>query len=151
MCAVKHLRISIRSNKMKRILSKHKTFDDNEKKKRVRAVRLRTFGILQAGVWSEDKKNHLIRNTERSKIHASHIKIFIDGCNSIQFDYISTYTISLWLYKSPCRSRHVVTCSHQSVSCLSTVEVQGCLFSQMQRVFIVEHCLASRSYLTCQN
>jgi hypothetical protein len=24
-------------------------------------------------------------------------------------------------------------------------------FSQVQRVFIVEHCLASRSYLTCQN
>jgi hypothetical protein len=24
-------------------------------------------------------------------------------------------------------------------------------FSQVQRMFIVEHCLASRSYLTCQN
>jgi hypothetical protein len=29
--------------------------------------------------------------------------------------------------------------------------VQGCLFSQVQRVFIDEHYLASRSYLTCQN
>jgi hypothetical protein len=27
-------------------------------------------------------------------------------------------------------SRHVVTCSRQSVSCLQTVEVQGCLFDK---------------------
>jgi hypothetical protein len=46
-------------------------------------------------------------------------------------------------------SRHVLTCSHQSLSCLSTVEVQGMSFSQVQRVFIVEHYLASRSYFTC--
>jgi hypothetical protein len=31
-------------------------------------------------------------------------------------------------YKSPRRSHHVGTCSCQSISCLSTVEVQGCLF-----------------------
>jgi hypothetical protein len=36
----------------------------------------------------------------------------------------------MWLYKSPRRSRHVVTCSRQSVSCLQTVEVQGCLFNK---------------------
>jgi hypothetical protein len=86
-----------------------------------------------------------------SKSHVIHIKIFIDGCNSIQFDWINKHTMSLWLYKSPRRSRHVVTCSRQSVSCLQTVEVQGCLFSQVQRMFIVEHYLVSRSYLTCQN
>jgi hypothetical protein len=63
-----------------------------------------------------------------SKSHATHIKICIDGCNSIQFDGISKHTISLWLYKSPRRSRHVITCSRQSVNCLQTVEVQGCLF-----------------------
>jgi hypothetical protein len=34
----------------------------------------------------------------------------------------------MWLYKSPCRSCHVVTYLRQFVSCLSTVEVQGCLF-----------------------
>jgi hypothetical protein len=85
-----------------------------------------------------------------SKSHATHIKIFSVGCNSIQFDWINKHTISLWQYKSPRRSRHVVTCSRQSVSCLQTVEVQGCLFSQVQRVFIIEHYLASRSYLTCQ-
>jgi hypothetical protein len=90
-------------------------------------------------------------NTEWSKSQATHIKIFIDGCNSIQLDWVNKHTISLWLYKSPCRSRHVVTCSSQSVSCLSTVEVQGCLLSEVQLVFIVEHYLASRSYLTCQN
>jgi hypothetical protein len=67
-------------------------------------------------------------NTEWCKSHATYIKIFIDGCSSIQFSWINKHTISLWLYKSPHRSRHVVTYSRQSVSCLSTVEVQGCLF-----------------------
>jgi hypothetical protein len=62
------------------------------------------------------------------KSHATHIKIFIDSCNSIQFDWINKHTILPWLYKSPCRSRHVVTCSRQSISCLQTVKVQGCLF-----------------------
>jgi hypothetical protein len=90
------------------------------------------------------------RYIELSKSHATHIKIFIDGCNSVQFDWINKHTISLWLYKSPRRSRHVVTCSCQSVSWLQTVEVQGCL-SQVQPVFIVEHYLESRSCLSCQN
>jgi hypothetical protein len=53
---------------------------------------------------------------------------YIDGCNSIQFDCIKRHTISPWLYKSPHRSRHVVTCSCQSISCLQIVKVQGCLF-----------------------
>jgi hypothetical protein len=55
-----------------------------------------------------------------SNSHTTHIKIF-DGCNSVQFDWINKHTILLWLYKSSWRS-------HQSVSCLQTVEVQGCLF-----------------------
>jgi hypothetical protein len=63
-----------------------------------------------------------------SKSRATHINIFIDCCNSIQFDWINKNTISLWLYKSPHRLRHFVTCSRQSVSCLQTVEVHGCLF-----------------------
>jgi hypothetical protein len=41
---------------------------------------------------------------------ATHIKIFVDGCNSIQHDWINKHTISLWLYKSPRKWRHVVTC-----------------------------------------
>jgi hypothetical protein len=93
---------------------------------------------------------HLPDNTEWSKSHANHIKIFIDGCNSIKFDWINKHTISLWLYNSPRRSCHVATCLRQSVRCLSTVEVQGCIF-HTQRVFIVEHYLASRSFLTCHN
>jgi hypothetical protein len=67
-------------------------------------------------------------HTEWSESHATHIKIFIGGCNSVQCDWINKHTISLWLYKSPRRSRHVLTCSRQSVSCLSIVEVEGCLF-----------------------
>jgi hypothetical protein len=62
------------------------------------------------------------------KSHAIRIKIFIDGCSSIKFDWINKHTISPWLYKRPLRSLHVVTCSRQSVSCLETAEVQGCLF-----------------------
>jgi hypothetical protein len=86
-------------------------------------------------------------DTEWSNSHATHIKIFIGGCNSVQFDCVNEDTISLWLY----RSRHVVTCSRQSVSCLQKVEVARMYFSQVQRVFIVENYLACRSYITCQN
>jgi hypothetical protein len=79
-------------------------------------------------LWPGSVPSSLVISTGWSKCHAAHIKIYIDGCNSIQFDWINTHTISLWQNKSPRRSRHVVTCSRQSVSCLSTVEVQGCLF-----------------------
>lgn len=37
-------------------------------------------------------------------------------------------TASLWLYKIPLRSRHVVACPRQSASCPWTVQVQGCHF-----------------------
>jgi hypothetical protein len=69
-----------------------------------------------------------IDHTGWLKSHATHTKVLIYGWNSIQFDWINKHTISLWLYKSSRRSRHVVTCVRQSVSCLSTVEVQWCLF-----------------------
>jgi hypothetical protein len=71
--------------------------------------------------------------TEWSKSHATHIKIFIHGCDSIQFDWINKHAMSLWLYKNPRRSCHVVTCSRQSVSCLQTVEVQGCIFHKCNK------------------
>jgi hypothetical protein len=61
--------------------------------------------------------------------HAAHIKIFIDGSNSIQFDWINKHTVSLWLHKSPRRSRHVVTCSRQSVSCLSNSQCNDVFFT----------------------
>jgi hypothetical protein len=86
-----------------------------------------------------------------SKINEILIKIFIDGSKSIQFDWVNKHTILLWLYKSPRRSRHVVTCLRQSVSCLSNNLISRMSFSQVQRVFIVEHYLAPRSYLTWQN
>jgi hypothetical protein len=71
-----------------------------------------------------------VHNTGWSKSHGTHVKIFIGGCNSTQFDWINKHTLSLWLYKSLHRSRHVVTCSLRSVSRLSKVEVQGCLFNK---------------------
>jgi hypothetical protein len=74
--------------------------------------------------------------TEWSKSHATHIKISIDGCNSIQFDWINKHTILLWLYKIPHGSHHVVTCSRQSVSCLSTVRVQGRLFHKCKECLL---------------
>jgi hypothetical protein len=70
--------------------------------------------------------------------------------DAIQFNCINKNAILLWLYKRPCGSRHIVPCLHQSVSCLSTVKVQGFL-SPGQWFFIVEHYLASHSYLTSQN
>jgi hypothetical protein len=63
-----------------------------------------------------------------SESHTTHIKIFVGGCSSVQFDWINKHTILLWLYKSPRRSRHVVTCLRQSISCLQTFKVQGCRF-----------------------
>jgi hypothetical protein len=62
--------------------------------------------------------------------------IFFYGCNSIQFDWINKHTISLWLYKSLRRSRDVVTCSCQSVSCLQTVCVKDVFFASATSV----HC-----------
>jgi hypothetical protein len=90
-------------------------------------------------------------SSEWSKSHATRIKIFIDSCNSVQFDWINKHTISLWLYNSPRRSHHVVTCSRQSVSCLFNSRSARMYFSHVQRVFIVEHHLASRPFLTYQN
>jgi hypothetical protein len=84
--------------------------------------------------------------TSWSKSHATRIKIFINGCNSVQFDCINRLTISLWLYNSPRRSRHVVTWSHQSVVLKQSKPKMS--FSQVQRMFVVKHYLASRSYLT---
>jgi hypothetical protein len=60
--------------------------------------------------------------------HSTIFIIFIDGCSSTQFDCINKHTVSLWLYDSPRRSRDAVTCPPPSVSCLQTVQVQGCLF-----------------------
>jgi hypothetical protein len=71
----------------------------------------------------------------------------------IQFDWINKHTISLWLYKRPRKSRHVVTCSRQSVIFQLSFNSRSARmsFSQVQQIFVVEHYLASRSYLTCQN
>jgi hypothetical protein len=64
----------------------------------------------------------------------NHTKIFIDGFKWIQFSIqlINKHKISLQIYNSPRRSRDGVTRSRQSVSCLSTVEVQGCLFREFK-------------------
>jgi hypothetical protein len=59
------------------------------------------------------------------KSSATHIKVFTGGCNSTQLDWSNKYTISLWVYKSPRRSRHVVSCSRHSVSCVSTSATGG--------------------------
>jgi hypothetical protein len=88
--------------------------------------------------------------TPWSKSHAIYFKIFIDSWNPVQLDWISKYTVLLWPYKIPRRSRHVVTCSRQSASCFRTVKCKD-VFFQVQWVFIVEHCLACRSYLACQS
>jgi hypothetical protein len=77
------------------------------------------------------------------------IKIVTDDCTSVQFNWIYKCTISLWLYKSSCRSRNVVTCLCQSMS--SDSKDARMSLSPAQQVFIVKHCMASRSQLTCKN
>jgi hypothetical protein len=69
----------------------------------------------------------------------------IDVCNSIHFDWINKHTISIRPYNSLRRSRHVITCWRQSVSCFQTVEVQGRLFAGATSV----HCqiLPGNSFL----
>jgi hypothetical protein len=47
-------------------------------------------------------------------------------------------------------SGHVVNCSCQSVSCFLTVKCKMS-FSQVQRLFTVEHYPVSRSYATCHS
>jgi hypothetical protein len=96
----------------------------------------------------KQKLGHGPRQIQGDQKVTSPIKIFIDGCNSVQFKCINTHTILLWLYKSPCRSRQVITCLHQSVICLSSAEVQGCLFISAMSV---EPYLVPQSYLSWQN
>jgi hypothetical protein len=68
---------------------------------------------------------------------------------AIQYNFIGLMNIILlWLYKGPCRLHHVVTCSNQSVSYLSIVEMQGCLFHKCSECSLSN---AIISFLTCQN
>jgi hypothetical protein len=88
--------------------------------------------------------------TEWSKSHATHIKIFIDGCNLIQFDWINKHNIAVTI-QDPTQ---VTSCCNllAPVRQLSSNSRSARMsFSQVERVFIVEHYLVSRSYLTCQN
>jgi hypothetical protein len=82
------------------------------------------------------------------KSHATHIKISAVSCDSTQFDWLNAHTISLWLYNSPRRSRHVVTRSRQS---LVFQQTSARMSLPVQRVFTVELYLSSRPYLTCPN
>jgi hypothetical protein len=70
--------------------------------------------------------------------------------NKIRLDWINKHTISLWLYNSPRRSRHIATC-RASPSVPFKQRSAKMSISQVQRMFTVRHCLASRSYLTGQN
>jgi hypothetical protein len=90
----------------------------------------------------------LLRNVEN---YRNHIKKLIEGCTSIQLEWINInkHIISEWLC-SPRRIIHVITCSpirHLS----SDNGTERMSFSQRQRVFIVEHNLANLSHLNCQN
>jgi hypothetical protein len=85
------------------------------------------------------------------KIQATHIKIFIDGCSSVKFDWIHwSHNIAVTIQEPT----QVTSCCnllapvHQLFFNSRSARMS---FSQVHRVFIVEHYLASRSYLTCQN
>jgi hypothetical protein len=81
--------------------------------------------------------------------HATHIKICIDVCNSIQFEWLKTQNIAVTIQEPT----QVTSCSNllAPVRHLSSNSRSARMsFSHVQRVFIVEHYLASLSYLTCQ-
>jgi hypothetical protein len=86
--------------------------------------------------------------TQWLKSHATRIKILTDGCNSVQFDWINKHTVSLWLYNSPRRSRHVVKFTCPSGRFSSNIRSKRMSFSHMNQLHIVEHYLTSRSYST---
>jgi hypothetical protein len=88
--------------------------------------------------------------TEWSKSHATHITYLL--MVAIQYNSIEllTHNIGVTIQEPTQVTSCCITCSRQSVSCLSTVEVEQSS-SQVQRVFIAEHYLASRSYFICQN
>jgi hypothetical protein len=77
-------------------------------------------------------------------------QIFINGCNSIKFDLIHKHYIAVTIQEPT----QVISCCNllAPIRNLSSNSRSARMsFSQVQRVFIVEHYLASRSYLTCQN
>jgi hypothetical protein len=83
-----------------------------------------------------------------SKSHITHIKIFIGGCNLVQFDWINKHALLLE------QSTQVMSCCNLLVPvCQLSSNNRSARMSssQVQQVFIVEHYLASCSYLTCQN
>lgn len=85
------------------------------------------FSVLSTTKIDTTIRTQVWFTTGWSKSHVARIKIFIDCCSSVKFDRINGYTISLWLYKSPRWSYHVI-CSSQSISCLETVKMQVSFF-----------------------
>jgi Fe2+ or Zn2+ uptake regulation protein len=85
-----------------------------------------------------------------SQTHAVLIKISVDGCNSVQFDWIDKHTIAVTIQEPTqvASSCNLLAPVRQLSSNSRSARMS---FSQVQRVFIVEHYLASHSYLTCQN
>jgi hypothetical protein len=85
-----------------------------------------------------------------SKSHAIHFKIFIDGCNSIKFDWVNKHYVAVTIQEPT----QVPSCCNLLVPvrqlCFNSRSARMSV-SQVQRVLIVENDLASRSYLTCQN
>jgi hypothetical protein len=61
------------------------------------------------------------------KNHATHTKVVTDCCNPTQFDWINKHTIFGVTTQQPTQGHHAATRSHQSVSCLHTVEMQRSL------------------------
>jgi hypothetical protein len=84
------------------------------------------------------------------KSHTTYIKIFIDGCNSVHLVGLMNTQYCCYL-QDPTQ---VTSCCNllAPVHQLSFNRQSARMsFSQVQQMFIVEHYLASRSYLTCQN
>jgi hypothetical protein len=79
--------------------------------------------------------------------YPTHIKIFIEGWNLVQFIWNNKPTVSLGLYSIPFKWCNLLISVHQ-FSWNSRFESLS--FSWVQQVIIVKHYLASCSCLTCQ-
>jgi hypothetical protein len=115
----------------------------------------RAFWRLRTGRNSDSKRRKCdpwpgTSPTVWSKSHATHIKLVIDCCNSIKFDWINRHNIAVTI-QEPTQVTSCCNLLAQVRHLSSSSRSARMSFSQVQRVFIVEHYLASRSYLTCQN
>jgi hypothetical protein len=90
---------------------------------------------------------HIYRVIKKSR---KRVKIFIGGCSSVHFSWINKHNFAV-VVREATQGHVLLYHARASPSVVFNSRSARMYFSHVQRVFIVEHCLASRSLLTCQN